>query len=76
LLKYDSAVVSTADGSGAVWYRRDRQMFANLARRSLAMHRRLHHEWPRLAAEYRESLAEIASPSAWEATFEAVRRRP
>jgi galactofuranosylgalactofuranosylrhamnosyl-N-acetylglucosaminyl-diphospho-decaprenol beta-1,5/1,6-galactofuranosyltransferase len=75
LLKYDSAVVSTADGSGAVWYRRDRTMFADLARRSLALHRRLHREWPRLAARYGEALAEIASPSAWEGTFDSVRRR-
>ncbi|MGH3355316.1 MAG: glycosyltransferase [Nocardioidaceae bacterium] len=74
LLKYDSAVVSTADGSGAVWYRRDRKMFVDIARRSLVMHRRLHREWPRLAAQYRDALAEIASPPAWESTFEAVRR--
>ena len=75
LLKYDSAIVSTADGSGAVWYRRDRTMFADLARRSLALHRRLHREWPRLAAQYGEAVAEIASPSAWEGTFDSVRRR-
>jgi galactofuranosylgalactofuranosylrhamnosyl-N-acetylglucosaminyl-diphospho-decaprenol beta-1,5/1,6-galactofuranosyltransferase len=75
LLKYDSAVVSTADGSGAVWYRRDRTMFADLARRSLALHRRLHREWPRLAARYGEALPGIASPSAWEGTFDSVRRR-
>jgi galactofuranosylgalactofuranosylrhamnosyl-N-acetylglucosaminyl-diphospho-decaprenol beta-1,5/1,6-galactofuranosyltransferase len=74
LLKYDSAVVSTADGSGAVWYRRDRATFADLARRSLVMHRRLLREWPRLAAEYRGALADVASPAAWEETFDSVRR--
>lgn len=74
LLKYDSAVVSTADGTGAIWYRRDRAMFADIARRSLVMHRRLHREWPRLAAAYREALAGIASPVAWRDTFESVRR--
>ncbi|MGH3365941.1 MAG: glycosyltransferase [Nocardioidaceae bacterium] len=74
LLKYDSAVVSTADGSGAVWYRRDRATFVDIARRSLAMHRRIYREWPRLAAEYRTALAQIASPGAWDDTFESVRR--
>jgi galactofuranosylgalactofuranosylrhamnosyl-N-acetylglucosaminyl-diphospho-decaprenol beta-1,5/1,6-galactofuranosyltransferase len=75
LLKYDSAVVSTADGTGAVWYRRDRAMFTGISRRSLTMHRRLHREWPRLAAEYRGALADLASPAAWNDTFESTTRR-
>ena len=74
LLKYDSAVVSTADGSGATWYRRDRAMFADITRRSLAMHLRLHRAWPRLAAEYRGALARIAAPEAWQQTFQSTRR--
>jgi galactofuranosylgalactofuranosylrhamnosyl-N-acetylglucosaminyl-diphospho-decaprenol beta-1,5/1,6-galactofuranosyltransferase len=74
LVKYDSAVVSTADGAGAVWYRRDRAMFAGIARRSLQLHRRLHREWPRLAVTYRDALADLASPAAWCDTFESVKR--
>jgi galactofuranosylgalactofuranosylrhamnosyl-N-acetylglucosaminyl-diphospho-decaprenol beta-1,5/1,6-galactofuranosyltransferase len=73
LLRYDSAVVSAADGSGAVWYRRDRSTAVDIARRSMALHRRLLREWPQLAAEYRGALAEIASPAAWQDTFESVR---
>ncbi len=73
LLRYDSAVVSAADGSGAVWYRRDRATATDIARRSMALHRRLLREWPRLSAEYRGALAEIASPAAWQDTFESVR---
>jgi galactofuranosylgalactofuranosylrhamnosyl-N-acetylglucosaminyl-diphospho-decaprenol beta-1,5/1,6-galactofuranosyltransferase len=75
LLKYDSAVVSTADGSGAVWYRRDRAMFSDIARRSLTMHRRLHREWPGLAARYRTGVARLASPAAWHDTFESTARK-
>jgi galactofuranosylgalactofuranosylrhamnosyl-N-acetylglucosaminyl-diphospho-decaprenol beta-1,5/1,6-galactofuranosyltransferase len=74
LLKYDSAVVSTADGSGATWYRRDREMFADITRRSLAMHLRLFRAWPRLAAEYRGALARLAAPEAWQQTFQSTRR--
>jgi galactofuranosylgalactofuranosylrhamnosyl-N-acetylglucosaminyl-diphospho-decaprenol beta-1,5/1,6-galactofuranosyltransferase len=73
LLKYDSAVVSTADGSGATWYRRDRGMFTDIARRSLAMHLRLHRAWPRLAAEYRGALTRLAAPEAWQHTFDKER---
>jgi galactofuranosylgalactofuranosylrhamnosyl-N-acetylglucosaminyl-diphospho-decaprenol beta-1,5/1,6-galactofuranosyltransferase len=75
LLKYDSAVVSAADGSGATWYRRDRAMFAGIARRSVALHLRLRREWPRLAAEYRDGLAGLASPAAWHDTFESLRTK-
>jgi galactofuranosylgalactofuranosylrhamnosyl-N-acetylglucosaminyl-diphospho-decaprenol beta-1,5/1,6-galactofuranosyltransferase len=71
LLKYDSAVVSTADGSGATWYRRDRAMFADITRRSLALHLRLYRAWPRLAAEYRGALAGLAAPETWQQTFQS-----
>jgi galactofuranosylgalactofuranosylrhamnosyl-N-acetylglucosaminyl-diphospho-decaprenol beta-1,5/1,6-galactofuranosyltransferase len=73
LLKYDSAVVSTADGSGATWYRRDRAMFADIARRSLTMHLRLYRAWPRLAAEYRSALSRLTAPEAWQQTFDKER---
>jgi len=71
LAQVDSAVVSTADGSGASWHRRDRDTFRALMRRSAALHRRLAREWPRLAAEYRSAMPELTSPAAWDKTFSA-----
>ena len=40
LAKLDSAVVSTAEGTSAAWYKRDPQLFRSLGRRSLVLHRR------------------------------------
>jgi galactofuranosylgalactofuranosylrhamnosyl-N-acetylglucosaminyl-diphospho-decaprenol beta-1,5/1,6-galactofuranosyltransferase len=69
LSKLDSAVVSTADGTSAAWYRRDRKQFRRLGRRSVTLHTKLWREWPRLAAQYRAAAAELTSPQAWQPTF-------
>ena len=69
LSQFDSALVSTADGTGLAWYRRDPDQFADVLRRSLAVHRRLLAEWPRLARAYRDAAAEGSSPQRWERTF-------
>ncbi|MGI4895233.1 MAG: glycosyltransferase [Janthinobacterium lividum] len=66
---YDSATVSTADGKGAVWYRRDPKKFRALLAESVALHARLLTEWPRLRKEYREAREQFTSPEAWEKTF-------
>jgi galactofuranosylgalactofuranosylrhamnosyl-N-acetylglucosaminyl-diphospho-decaprenol beta-1,5/1,6-galactofuranosyltransferase len=69
LARYDSAVVSMNDGTSAALYRRDPAHFRDLMRRTVAIHARFHREWDALAAEYREALAEITSPEAWEETL-------
>jgi galactofuranosylgalactofuranosylrhamnosyl-N-acetylglucosaminyl-diphospho-decaprenol beta-1,5/1,6-galactofuranosyltransferase len=74
LLSHDSAVVSTADGTGSVHYRRDRRTFIEMLRRNARVHRRLHREWPELAVRYRAALPRLTSPGAWEETFERVGR--
>jgi galactofuranosylgalactofuranosylrhamnosyl-N-acetylglucosaminyl-diphospho-decaprenol beta-1,5/1,6-galactofuranosyltransferase len=71
LVTLDSALVSTADGTTAAWYRRDPRLFRSLARRSLFAHARLRRRWPRLAAEYRAAAAEFNSPEKWRETFAA-----
>jgi len=76
LAQMDSAVVSTTDGTGASWYRRDPHRFQTLLARTIAVHERFQREWPRLAREYRAALPEVASPQAWEQTFDAARPRP
>jgi galactofuranosylgalactofuranosylrhamnosyl-N-acetylglucosaminyl-diphospho-decaprenol beta-1,5/1,6-galactofuranosyltransferase len=70
---YDSALVSSADGSGKNIYMRDRRMFRRMLLDSVRLHRRLRRDWPRLAAEYRAAASELTSLSAWERTFEESR---
>lgn len=72
LSNVDSAVVSTADGTGAAWYQRDPHKFRAMLARSADLHRRLRAEWPRLAKEYQTALPEVTSPQVWEATFQAA----
>jgi len=74
LAHFDSAIVSSADGVGASWYRRDTEQFRDQIRRSTRMHARLYEEWPRLAARYQAALPELTSPEAWKLTFEGVER--
>ncbi len=70
LAQFDSALVSSADGSAAAWYKRDPQLFRDLLARSVALHSRLVKEWPRLVDEYTAALPELASPDTWKLTFD------
>lgn len=65
----DSALVSSADGSGASWYKRDDATFKRMMQRSLALHQRLYRDWDKLAEQYRAALPEFTSPEAWAQTF-------
>jgi len=69
LAQFDSALVSTADGTGAAWYRRDPARFRSLATRTVDVHRRLLLHWPQLAARYREALPALTSPEGWQESF-------
>jgi galactofuranosylgalactofuranosylrhamnosyl-N-acetylglucosaminyl-diphospho-decaprenol beta-1,5/1,6-galactofuranosyltransferase len=71
LAKLDSALVSSAEGTGAAWLRRDRQQFRTLGLRSLVLHRRLRKSWSKLAADYRAAAADFNSPERWRQTFAA-----
>lgn len=66
---YDSAVVSMADGKGAVWYKRDARKFRALAAEAAELHRRALLAWPKLAAEYKAALPRVTSMQAWADTF-------
>jgi galactofuranosylgalactofuranosylrhamnosyl-N-acetylglucosaminyl-diphospho-decaprenol beta-1,5/1,6-galactofuranosyltransferase len=68
----DSAVVSTTDGTSAAWYRRDRERFARLLKRSIELHERLALEWPALAQRYQAAADELVSPQRWAQTFEEL----
>ena len=65
----DSAIVSSADGTGAAWYRRDSAQWRALLRRSIALHARLVASWPQLRRSYRACAPELTAPDAWRETF-------
>lgn len=67
--QYDSAIVSNAEGSAASWYKRDPKLVRKLLADSVKVHADVLREWPKLKQQYRDSLAEITSISAWEKTF-------
>jgi galactofuranosylgalactofuranosylrhamnosyl-N-acetylglucosaminyl-diphospho-decaprenol beta-1,5/1,6-galactofuranosyltransferase len=69
LAQFDSALVSSADGTHLSWYRRDPARFRSLARRATALHARLLREWPTLSAEYRAALPGLVAQETWAETF-------
>ena len=69
LTRYDSAIVSMPDGTSAALYQRDPELFRTQLARTVEVHQRMLREWPALAARYRQALPTIASPEAWEQTF-------
>jgi galactofuranosylgalactofuranosylrhamnosyl-N-acetylglucosaminyl-diphospho-decaprenol beta-1,5/1,6-galactofuranosyltransferase len=70
LAHFDSAIVSSADGLAASWYRRDPGEFRDQMARSARLHAQLYQSWPELSARYREALPDLASPERWKQTFE------
>jgi galactofuranosylgalactofuranosylrhamnosyl-N-acetylglucosaminyl-diphospho-decaprenol beta-1,5/1,6-galactofuranosyltransferase len=70
VMQFDSALVSSADGTSASWYKRDPQLARDLMARSVKLHARLAKEWPTLAQTYKDALPELASPKTWAETFE------
>jgi galactofuranosylgalactofuranosylrhamnosyl-N-acetylglucosaminyl-diphospho-decaprenol beta-1,5/1,6-galactofuranosyltransferase len=70
LAKFDSALVSSADGTSASWYKRNPKLARDLMTRSISVHTRLAREWPKLAQTYKDALPDLASPKTWAETFE------
>lgn len=70
LSQVDSAVVSSADGTGASWYQREPKEFRDKLARSIALHRKLVSNWDRLAEQYQQALGDMTSPQAWTETFD------
>ena len=69
LSRYDSALVTTADGTAQSWYQRDPATFRSMLARSVALHQRAAREWPALAEQYKAALPELTSPQSWDKTF-------
>lgn len=71
LAQLDSALITSSDGTGVSWHKRDAQKVRSMALRSAALHRRLLANWDNLAAEYRAALPEFTSQDTWSRTFAA-----
>ncbi|WNM24359.1 glycosyltransferase [Demequina capsici] len=67
----DSAVVTSADGTGASMYIRDPELFRSYLTRSIRLHRRASRQWKKLQAQYRDALPQFTAQSTWEDTFAA-----
>lgn len=76
LSQLDSAIVSSADGSGASWYKRQPEKFQTMMARSIKLHRLLLKDWDKLSKQYSDALPEFTSPQAWQETFEAMTDNP
>ena len=74
LAQFDSALVSSADGTSASWYKRDPEMFRDL-RQALGRAARAARQGVAGAgrSSYKDALPELASPKTW---ADDVRRRP
>lgn len=69
--RFDSALVTSADGTGASIYQRDPAKVRELTAESVRVHADLARRWDALARDYREALPRITSPQEWKATFDA-----
>ncbi|WP_296375157.1 glycosyltransferase [Pseudonocardia sp.] len=65
LSRLDSATVSTPDGRGVTFRRRDPQMFKAMLATSVSQLRRIAKEWPELRRRYRAAQPELTSREAW-----------
>ena len=72
LSKFDSALVSSADGTKVAWYQRDPDRFKRIMKRTSLLHARLTREWPELSRRYRAAMHDLAAPETWRRTFDAA----
>ena len=69
LSRFDSVLVSTTDGAGVSWLRRDRRTVLAAMREAVAVHQELLSAWPVLAARYREWLPRLVGEEPWRRTL-------
>jgi galactofuranosylgalactofuranosylrhamnosyl-N-acetylglucosaminyl-diphospho-decaprenol beta-1,5/1,6-galactofuranosyltransferase len=66
----DSATVSTPDGRGVTFRRRDPAMFRRMVSESLRLHRAVAADWSGLRDRYRAALPSLTSRDGWKHVFE------
>jgi len=65
LSRLDSATVSTPDGRGVTFRRRDPELFRSMLARSARQLRDIGKAWPDLRRRYQDALPELSSREAW-----------
>jgi galactofuranosylgalactofuranosylrhamnosyl-N-acetylglucosaminyl-diphospho-decaprenol beta-1,5/1,6-galactofuranosyltransferase len=71
LSQVDSATVSTPDGRGVTFRRRDPQLFRRQLRTSARLLRETAREWTALRGRYRDAAPHLTSREGWKQIFEA-----
>lgn len=69
---YSSVIVGSADGTGKMLYRHNRQHFRRLWRESQVLTREIERNWDKLSKAYRAALPDLTSPESWRKTFAAT----
>ena len=69
LSQVDGVTVTTADGRGVVYRKRDRAQAAALLKEALALRKQLAAEFPALKARYRDAVPQLTSKETWERVF-------
>ncbi|GAA1840650.1 glycosyltransferase [Agromyces salentinus] len=64
--RYDSVLVSNAEGSGATWHVRNPRTFRKQLVDAVRLNLRTRKEWDALSKQYREALPEITSAASWD----------
>lgn len=70
LSRLDGATVTTADGRGVVYRKRDRAIATELLRTALALYRELYRRFPEMRRRYRDAHAQLTSKEAWSRVFD------
>lgn len=68
--KFDSLLVTNAEGTGVFWYKRDPKLLKDNLARAAKLHARLYKDWASLRQQYRDAAAQVASYEAWKQTFD------
>jgi galactofuranosylgalactofuranosylrhamnosyl-N-acetylglucosaminyl-diphospho-decaprenol beta-1,5/1,6-galactofuranosyltransferase len=71
LSQLDSATVSTPDGRGVTFRRRDPQLFRTMLARAARQHRDVARAWPELRRRYREAQPYLTGREGWKQIFDA-----
>ncbi|WP_214365721.1 glycosyltransferase [Pseudonocardia sp. H11422] len=69
LAQLDSATVSTPDGRGVTFRRRDPELFRTMVKESVALHREIAKAWPELRQRYRAAQESLTSREGWKHIF-------
>ncbi|HEY2723341.1 MAG TPA: glycosyltransferase family 2 protein, partial [Pseudonocardiaceae bacterium] len=67
----DGVTVSTADGRGVTYRKRDPQAFRSMLSRSIQLHRELAKEFPAMRRRYRAAAGHLTSRKGWKRVFDA-----